>query len=188
MIASETLTPLGGSRVSVSWTHVLGKYAWIFVNGKLTEGPLDFDAAGAVSVTLSVPNPCRIEVHETEPDEAPEAITPALIQRLKLWWSPRADALRYALYRKANANAAEYALGTVAYDPDAGHFEFSSNQDFRATSGPAWNFFRAEAVSARGRASARAPWPAFVRGLPPAPSGVAISGAAGVFSFALEGV
>jgi hypothetical protein len=182
LIEDATVELLTTRKARVSWTGTAALVAWAFVNGLLKEGPVSFDGTDRY-LDLDISDPFRIEIHECAEGEAPEALSPRLPQRPILAWSPRANATKYYAYRKAYLAAAEAILGIVAHD-ESGHFEFQGSADLRQDGG-IWNWFRIEALSARGKETVRAAWPHLVRGLPAKPASCAIAGAAGMFTLTL---
>lgn len=183
LIENATTSFIGARRVAVAWTGTAGLAVWIMLNGRVADGPLTFEDT-ARSVELDITEPFNIEIHECAEGETPEPLSPLLTRRPTLWWSPRTGARSYQAYRKASAVATETLLGSVGHD-DSGHFEFQAKTDLRGAGGQ-WNFFRVEAVNGRGRETVRTAWPFHIPGLPPPPVAITPSGAAGVFSFALE--
>jgi hypothetical protein len=184
MLITPTIEFIGSRRVRVSWTGTDGQVAWLYVNGVLNGTPR-YITGTERAVEIDVPDPFLIEVHECEEGEVPEPIAPPLVKRPTLWWSPREGALRYTIYHKPGAGAAEAVLASVTHVDGRTHYEYRPLQDLR-DDGDVWNLFRVEAVSLRGIESVREDWPFLIEGLPAEIESVEVTGAAGVFTIALE--
>jgi len=180
LIATPTVELIAPRRVRLSWTGTLGYLAWIMINGRLVDGPLQNDVT-ARTRDLNVPDLYRLEIHEGPDTEGIEPIAPLLQRRANLFWTAKPGAARYNVYRRANAAANERIIATVVKDPDRLYFEIQT-EELRADRA-VWNTFRIEAVNARGAESVRGEIPIFVTGVPPQLGSMAVVGIAGVFDF-----
>lgn len=183
LITAVTLQFLSATRLLASWTGVAGYVSWIFVDGRQLNTPR-YLTGTAKSVDVAVTDPFCLEIHECAEGEVPEAITEELTRKPAVWWSSKADALRYTAYRKANLAATEGILGSAAHQNGRPYYELRPQADLRAAGG-VWNLFRVEAKSARGVESVRAAWPFFIEGLPAPAISCAVAGAGGVFALTL---
>jgi len=174
---------LGLGNVRLTWTGDPELVAHVFVNGSPVLAPQSL-AVAEKSVTVSVPDPFTIEVHEVAAgaDVAPAAIP--LARKPVVWWSARDDAAEYHVHHRPDGGT-DSMIGRVLPASDAPHCEFPAPADLRKD-GKAWGFFRVEAVNAQGASSARAEWPLRMAALPSRPIGLEVTGGSGVFALALE--
>jgi len=174
---------LSAQSIRLTWTGVIGRVAWIALNGVLKHGPLFFDGT-ARTFDLNVTDPFRVEIHETATTEAANAIGERFVRRPLIWWSALAGAITYVVYRRPRAAEAETIIATQRHDAGRFHYELRPIPDLRGDGG-IWNSFRVEAQNAREAESVGAEKPMFVAGLPAKPVSVAAAGAAGVFTLTL---
>lgn len=177
---------LSHSRARVLWQGTAGRTVYIFTDGVLAFLPSASRTANLMAEML-VGDRFRIEIHEVPEDtgEIVNAISEPKARHPILHWHPVSSAKWYYAYRKATRTATEEQLGVLQHDDASEKFQFQSPKDLHAAGGGYWNFFRAEARNEDQVESARDPWPEFVPGLPPAPTGAAMTGAGGVFALAL---
>jgi hypothetical protein len=157
--------------------------AHIFVNGAPALPPQHLTETEK-SVVVGLPDPFMVEIHEVGPGEevAPAAIT--LERKPVVWWSARVGAVEYRVHHRPDGGT-ERVIGGVLHAADGLHYEFRPASDLRRD-GKQWGFLRVEAVNASGKQSARPEWPLFVAALPGKPTGLNVTGGAGVFALTLE--
>jgi len=180
----------GWHNVCVSWTDVPDCLVSVFVNGQLQMEPFRA-AASAKSVTLSVFDPCIVEIHETVDGEAASPVAIPLSRQPTVWWSPRDGAALYRVYFRG-ADGMTRQIAAVSHDLALGHYEYKTADDLRQdlsagqAGGTLWGFLRVEAVGSRGIESVRPLFPVRVPGVPARPIDLSVSGGAGRFTLTLE--
>jgi hypothetical protein len=161
--------------VRVSWTGTAGVESRIVVNGETAyTGTLDETEK---SVTLSVPNPCVIEVHEGDDFDRP--ISSTIDRKPLAWWTSRSSAEYYKVYATP-ADDGERMVATVAHEATRQQHEYQATEDLRQDD-TAWATFRIEAVNSHGVESSGTTKPVFAPGIPDEPSAVGVSGSGGTF-------
>lgn len=173
IVAGAIARPLGGEAWSISWTGTADRVVRVFVNGKLAYGP-ELVAAAAKSVTVSLPNPATVEVHENLDGETVDAAGVPLERRPLVWWREPAGAADSRIY------VDDVLRAVVPVEPSLLHRERVLTQDVRLDGG-AWRELRIEAVSSSGVETSSDAVPLYVPGVPPEPSAVTIAGSGGVF-------
>ena len=183
LISSYTLEYVAAQRVRVTWSGTIGLVAWIAINGVMKHGPLFFDGVDR-EFEFNVPELFKIEIHEAETTESVVAICERLTRRPLIWWSARAGAVSYTIYRRPTAAGEEVAIASVRHDAGRFHYELRPVPDLRGDGG-VWNTFRVESVNARGIESEGDANPLFVAGLPAEPVSCEVDGTGGVFDLTL---
>lgn len=178
LIPDPAIMSLGWENFSIAWSGVAGKTVRVFVNGLLAIGP-QLIATADKSIQLNLAGANIIEVHENDAIETVLPIQTALSRKPLVWWTSRTGALEYRIYSGAQL------LGFVRHNASLLHHEFQVTQDLRQDGG-AWAGLRVEAITAHGRESVRPEFKFYAPGIPLQPTGVNVTGGAGVFTIALE--
>jgi hypothetical protein len=173
----------GWGTARLSWTGDPEAVAHVFVSGAPALPPQQLLEAEK-SVEVGLPDPFQVEIHEVGEgaEVAPAAIT--LERKPVVWWSARDGAVEYRVHHRPDGGT-ERVIGGVLHNADALHYEFRSSNDLRRD-GRKWAFLRVEAVNASGKQSVRTEWPLFMAALPGQPTGLNVTGGAGVFAMELE--
>lgn len=174
IVSAPLIVPLSSEAWSVSWTGTANRVVRAFVSGVLMYGPTTFATADK-SITLSLPNPATVEIHENIAGESVAAAGVPLNRRPLIWWRTVPGASVYRIYIDGAV------LFVVDNQPSLLHHELRVSSDLRVDAG-AWRNLRVAAVSSSNVESLADAVFVFLPGLPfTEPVSVAITGGAGVF-------
>jgi hypothetical protein len=174
---------LGWGNARVAWNGDPDLVAHIFVNGVLALAP-QYMGETQKSVVIGLPDPFLVEIHEVAEGVEVVPVFIPLERKPLVWWSARTGAEEYRVHHRADGGL-DSVIGGILQASDALHYEFRASSDLRKD-GKRWGFLHVEAVNALGKKSVRPEWPLFMASLPDKPTGLDITGEAGVFDLALE--
>jgi len=171
-------------RANASWTGTADWQSWIFYNGELFAGPLDFGAE--TDRTYEVPWTVGENQVLTIAEE-PEGVTVTCPDyktegKPAIYWWPVEGAALYRIYRKETSNTSVEELEQEFNEvPLYTYYSWQSKFDFDTEEGK-WHRFRIEVYDDQNDVESVSPgFYLFLHGYPSVPQNAQISGTGGVF-------